>query len=152
METARTLIRCYLEERRIDLCFQGIEEELAGLPGAYGPPRGALFIAERRAVDDADKPHPVGIVALRALPSIGPGVCEMKRLYVAPAARGTGLGRRLVETIIEAARRCGYRTMKLDTLARLKAANALYARCGFRPCPRYNDNPYPDVLYFARDL
>ncbi len=155
MAAARHLIRAYLTERGIDLRFQGVDEELAGLPGSYAPPAGELLLARMRAAGDGEggeEDVPVGIVAVRALPSCGEGVCEMKRLYVAPSARGMGAGRLLVEAIVEQARRLGYRTMKLDTLARLTEANALYARCGFTPCPPYNDNPYPDVLYFERKL
>lgn len=90
-----------------------------------------------------------GCVALKPLDD---GACEMKRLYVRPAARGTGAGRALAEAIVGEARRLGYRTMRLDTLSTMGAARALYLSLGFREVGRYNDNPVPGVLFFELEL
>ena len=87
-----------------------------------------------------------GVVALRPLPD---GACEMKRLYVAPTARGTGLGRRLAQLCVEEARLRGYRTMRLDTLATMTAANHVYGALGFVETEAYYDNPLPGVRYYA---
>jgi putative acetyltransferase len=76
----------------------------------------------------------------------------MKRLYVRPAGRGSGVGRALAESIVEEARRLGYRTMRLDTLPTMGAAQALYRSLGFAETERYNDNPVPGVLFFERAL
>ncbi|MCH8036006.1 MAG: GNAT family N-acetyltransferase [Proteobacteria bacterium] len=119
-----------------------IEAELASLPGSYAPPGGGVWLAH---VDGAL----AGCVALR--PHDG-GTCEMKRLWVRPAFRGLGLGRRLAETGIAAARRAGYRTLCLDTLAFMDAARALYQTLGFHEIPAYYDNPLEDVRYLELDL
>ena len=77
---------------------------------------------------------------------------EVKRLYVQPAARGTGLGRRLVQTAIDGARAIGYRELKLDTLERMAEARSLYAKLGFRECAPYYHNPIAGAVYMAMGL
>jgi ribosomal protein S18 acetylase RimI-like enzyme len=83
---------------------------------------------------------------------VEPGVAEMKRLYVRPAFRGTGLGRELANELIEDARARGYRTMLLDTLASMASARALYHDLGFVAVAPYYDNPLPGVMYMALEL
>jgi ribosomal protein S18 acetylase RimI-like enzyme len=138
-----TLFRAYAAELPVDLALQGFEPELAGLPGDYAPPKGTLLIA--RGADDAA----LGCIGLRPL---GDRICEMKRLYVQPAARQTGLGKALAVAAIEAARQRGYREMKLDTLSQLKQAIALYRSLGFAPIAPYGDHPYEGTLCFGRML
>jgi putative acetyltransferase len=131
------LFRQYAAELAVDLCFQGFAEELAGLPGAYSPPRGRLllgWVGEEAA----------GCVALRPRSA---DTCEMKRLFVLPPFRRTGLGRLLAERVIFEARSIGYRRVVLDTLAPMHAALQLYQSLGFRSCPAYYPNPLPDVVY-----
>ena len=124
------------------LCLQGFESELAALPGRYGPPSGRLLLA-------IDGDRPIGCVGLRDL---GEGACEMKRLYVAEGGRGQGLGRRLVETIIEKAKQAGYTRMRLDTTPDMTTAQELYRSIGFVPAPRYYDDPYHGAVFFELDL
>jgi GNAT superfamily N-acetyltransferase len=126
-----------------DRCFQNMDAELAGLPGEYVSPNGALFVAR------SDEGEAVGCIALHGM---GEGVCEMKRLYVKPSAQGRGLGRRLAETLIGEARRLGFTAMRLDTFEAMVAARALYADLGFKPIAPYNDNPMPGLHYLELTL
>ncbi|WP_406858012.1 GNAT family N-acetyltransferase [Alsobacter sp. KACC 23698] len=144
MDAVRALFGEYIASLGVDLAFQGVEAELAGLPGPYAPPRGALLIAR------TGEGEPVGCVGLRPLRE--QGVCEIKRLYVRPQARGQDLGRRLALAVIAAARAAGFARMRLDTLAPMRSAQALYASLGFQPTPAYYDNPLPGTQYMALDL
>lgn len=142
LDVVRELFAEYERAIGIDLCFQGFADELATLPGRYAPPQGRLYLA--RTADAV-----AGCVALRPL---GDGVCEMKRLYVREAFRGTGVGRALARRVLEDARAIGYRRMVLDTLAGMTAARGLYASLGFRETDPYTPNPYADVRYLGIDL
>lgn len=138
----RRLFRDYAASLDISLDFQDFDTELAGLPGDYQPPAGRLLLAWHE--DQA-----VGCVALRPLE---PGVCEMKRLYVTPAARATGLGRRLAERICGEARAASYSCIRLDTLASMSAARRVYQSLGFREIGPYCFNPSPDAVFLELDL
>ena len=143
----RSLMREYAGFLGADLSFQDFERELEGLPGKYAPPAGALLIA--RAAGKSGVPVAAGCAALR---KIGPGVCEMKRLFVRPAFRGWGLGRQLAARIVQEARRIGYATMRLDTLERLESAVGLYRSMGFVQIPPYCKNPLPGAMFWEKDL
>lgn len=138
------LFRAYEASLDTDLCFQGFEQEVASLPGKYAPPRGALFLVLAR---DGEA---IGCVALR--PIEVDGVCEMKRLYVAPAGRGLGLGKALMRAVIGEARRRGYREMRLDTLPSMTAAQAMYRQAGFVPIEPYYETPVGGTVFMALDL
>lgn len=145
---ARSLFEEYAAALGVDLCFQGFAGELGGLPGDYAPPWGRLLLARRGSVD-------AGCVALRPLRDAADepsDVGEIKRLYVRPSARGSGLGRTLMEAIIQQARAIGYRELRLDTLATMGEARALYASLGFRECDPYCDNPIPGATWMALPL
>ncbi len=137
IESARLLMREYAASLGFDLGFQDFHRELIDLPGVYAPPRGRLLLAycgDRLA----------GCVALREL---GPGVCEMKRLYVRPTYRGFKIGRALAERVIAEARQIGYSRMRLDTVPGMKRAQDLYRSLGFQAIEAYRYNPIPGTVY-----
>jgi GNAT superfamily N-acetyltransferase len=138
----RQVFEEYAEWLGVDLCFQGFQQELDGLPGDYAPPDGQLLMA-------VEGDQAAGCVAMRKL---GDGICEMKRLYVRPKHRGKGLGRKLAEAIIAEARTIGYQRMRLHSLTSLKEAAALYRSLGFTEIPPYQYNPQPDVVFMEVEL
>jgi len=141
-EAIVALLREYWASLGVSLCFQDFDAEVADLPGAYAPPEGQMLLL-RAMLDNAL----VGCVAVRPVPGVS-GMCEMKRLYVRPAARGRGLGRHLALAAMDEAR--GYRRMCLDTLPTLHAAQALYRSVGFREVGMAGSEPA--VVLFERDL
>jgi putative acetyltransferase len=140
--SVEALFREYVTSLAEDISFQNVDDELAGLPGKYARPGGVVLIAWEDGV-------PAGAVAYRMFE---PGVCEMKRLYVRPAFRGRGIARELANELIDDARRRGYRTMLLDTLASMGGARALYRDLGFVPIAPYYDNPLPGVMFMVLEL
>jgi ribosomal protein S18 acetylase RimI-like enzyme len=124
LETVRDLFREYADSLEVDLSFQDFESELADPLGFYE----VVLLADE------------GCVGLRR---IDERTCEMKRLYVRPVARGSGLGRRLAKAVIAAARARGYERMLLDTLPTMTAAQGLYESLGFRETTPYRHNPIP---------
>ena len=153
IEHVRVLMRNYARWTEIDLCFQNFEVELAALPGKYSAPEGGLWLADlagSTSLAGSLLRTPVGVVAVRVLTD---SACELKRLWVQPEAKGTGLGRELARTAIEFARDGGYTEMKLDTLKnRMPAAIALYRSLGFVDAEPYTHNPEPDVLFMTLKL
>jgi GNAT superfamily N-acetyltransferase len=142
IEACRRLFRAYAGGLGFNLAFQDFERELSELPGEYAPPRGRLLLA-------TDGGAAAGCAGVRPLE---PGVCELKRLYVAPDARGAGLGRRLALAAISAARELGYERMRLDTVPAMRAAHALYESLGFAEIAPYRHNPVPGTRYFELRL
>ena len=143
IDAARRIFREYESWLGLDLCFQGFEEELAGLPGKYSSPDGRLFLA----YSEEDL---AGCAALR---KIDPGVCEMKRLFVRDQFRRFGIGRLLIDRLLTAARDIGYRAMRLDTYpAKMGKAVGLYRQYGFIEIPAYYHNPYEGVLFMELQL
>lgn len=148
----RDLFREYVDALGIDLSSQGFDAELAGLPGRYATPRGALFLAWR---PDGDA---IGCVGVRPLERAGTcedtceDTCEIKRLYVRDAGRGSGAGRALAREAIAFAASAGYREVVLDTLPGMTAAIALYRDLGFAQIPPYWESALPGTIYLGKRL
>jgi putative acetyltransferase len=142
LEAVRTLFREYEASLPFRLDFQNFDEEVATLPGDYAAPRGALLVARAEA-------EVAGCVGLRGLDSL---TGELKRLFIRPSQRGTGLGRRLAEAALAEGRRIGYRTIRLDTLPGMEAAQALYAELGFVDVAPYTANPVPGARFLELEL
>jgi ribosomal protein S18 acetylase RimI-like enzyme len=143
LDDVRMLFRAYAASLPVDLGYQDFATELSTLPGKYGPPAGALLLARDRSG------AAIGCVGLRPLAA---GACEMKRLYVAPAARGLGLGRALMAAVLAEGTRLGYRTIRLDTLPTMTAAIAMYRAAGFEPIAPYYDTAPAGTLFLGRAL
>jgi ribosomal protein S18 acetylase RimI-like enzyme len=142
LSAVRELMREYADSLGVDLSYQGFDRELESLPGDYAPPCGALLLAMAgREV--------AGWVAVRPLAE---KFCEMKRLYVRPAGRSTGLGKRLVEAALDHARRAGHGFIRLDTLPTMSAARHLYASLGFRAIAPYYPSPIAGTAFLQLDL
>ena len=139
---ARRLVREYAASLDVDLSFQNFEQELEHFSTEYAAPTGAFILAE-----DAGQ-----FIACIGVRQFADDVGEIKRLYVAPAARGRGLGRVLVERIIAGAKQLGYRGLLLDTLPFMKEAQSLYLSMGFKPTTAYRFNPIAGSAFLRLDL
>jgi ribosomal protein S18 acetylase RimI-like enzyme len=143
LTSAAALFRAYARSLPVDLGPQGFSGELKSLPGPYAPPSGELLLAKRGD-------HMLGAIALKALKP--PHVAEVKRLFVRPQARRIGVGRALVTAILNIARERGYSEVKLDSLASMEGAIALYRSFGFAPIPPYGSHPYPGLVTLGLKL
>ena len=160
LQAAAALFRDYAQEVAPlcgqSLAHQNIDVELAALPGKYAPPTGGIWLARTASsAQDAQSRSFVGCVAIRPLQIPGQTsghTCELKRMYVAPAARGRGVGVALCRAAINFSASAGYSVIKLDTSASMHPAIALYRAAGFVPCERYNDDPMADTLWFELQL
>lgn len=156
IEAVRELFKEYAASLSFNLCFQSFEEELARLPGEYAPWSGMLLLG---LVDD----QVGGCVAFHQLEGEmagvhdklygGSEVCEMKRLYVRPEFRGCGLGRELIDSILNCAAAVGYRKIRLDTVpSEMGKAVQIYQKLGFAEIAPYRSNPIPGAKYMELDL
>jgi GNAT superfamily N-acetyltransferase len=143
IDSVRALFRAYASSLPFSLEYQHFAAELAGLPAPYAPPKGCLMLAHRDG-------GAAGIVALKPL---APRIAELKRLYVVPEARGIGLGRRLAERAIAAAKAKGYERVRLDThRPSMGGAIMLYRALGFAEIPPYGANPSGEFAFFEKRL
>jgi GNAT superfamily N-acetyltransferase len=142
IRSVHALFTEYAASLDFDLDFQDFQAEISRLPGDYAPPEGCLLLA-------AAHPEPIGCIALRQWRR---DICEMKRLYVRENFRGHGIGRLLVQALVDKAARIGYRRMRLDTVPAMHAARALYRSLGFKHIPAYRFNPIEGAEYMELEL
>jgi DNA-binding MarR family transcriptional regulator/GNAT superfamily N-acetyltransferase len=140
---ARACFEAYFREleQRFEMGFDPARTVSAN-PEELVPPVGLFLIAQLDG-------HPLGCGALKVT---GRKVGEIKRMWVAPEARGLGIAQRLLDALEKHAVQMGLDTLQLDTNRALKEAHALYTRNGYREVPRYNDNPYADHWFEKRGL
>jgi GNAT superfamily N-acetyltransferase len=151
----RELWTAYMEEAADDLKRElGFEEDIPAAVAdtlahldQFAPPTGRLVLVEENGA----------ILGCGCLRFIAPGVAEIKRMYLRPAGRGRGLGRQLLNALLEAARQGGYREARLDTDGLMPAAVQLYITAGFEPCAPYPESEIPSEfhnrwLFMRRDL
>ena len=141
-EAVLDIWREFVASPSVSLDYQGNEQEFANLPGKYALPEGRILLADAG-------PRIAGCIALR---KVTLAICEMKKLYVRPFARGAGLGRMLAERLIAEARAAGYAEMRLDVLAEFGAAQQLYASLGFEPAKAVSYNPTPGAKFLGLRL
>jgi ribosomal protein S18 acetylase RimI-like enzyme len=142
LQEVRALFQEYQSQVDAEICFAGFTAELVGLPGEYAAPDGALLLAYVDA-------QAVGCVALR---KVDASRGEMKRLFVSSAARGRGIGRALLDRVMQEARHIGYHELVLDTLPAMTEAQALYRAEGFVDIAPYATHPAPGTLCFGKPL
>jgi Acetyltransferases len=142
MAEIKELFREYADSLNFNLEFQNFEDELAKLPGKYALPAGNLLLA-------VENGKSAGCVGLRPITA---EICEMKRLYTKPVFRGQKIGKALALAIIKEAIKLGYRKMRLDTVASMKEALALYYSVGFREIEAYCFNPIAGAVYLELNL
>ena len=138
------LFYAYAHSLGIDLSFQDFDTEMASMPGKYAPPTGELLLAKSTAGEA------IGCAALRPLGL--EGVCEIKRLYVTPLGRGTGVGKALAQAIVAQATELGYSEMRLDTLPSMTAAVGLYHSLGFVDILAYYATPLEGTRFLSLSL
>ena len=134
--------REFVASPSVSLAHQNNHVEFADIPGKYAEPDGRILLADWDGEVD-------GCVALKRVDRY---ICEMKRLYVRPAARGHALGRRLVEQLVADARELGYASMRLDTVPAMATAQRLYEHLGFQDTPPYTANPVPGARFMQLRL
>jgi len=127
---------------RANIGLEQIDEQIAELPGDYGPPRGEIILAFTHEE----------VVACGALRELEPKVGEIKRIYVRADHRGPGFGPRLTQALLDRAQQLRYERVRVDTLPTMAAAIQFYQEMGFEPIPAYWIHPVPGALFFEYTL
>lgn len=143
----------YLLKCGVDLSFQDFENEFKNLPGIYSKEKRGnillIFTFDELENNLPKDPIAVGMVSLKDLDD---NICEMKRLFVVENFRRFGLGKILMDNIIDYAKKTGYDKLRWDTLKKLREASFLYDKYNYSLIQPYNYNPFDDVVYYEVDL
>jgi GNAT superfamily N-acetyltransferase len=145
VEEVRRLVLLHAAARIATPGVEHMQADAAALPGPYQPPRGGLWLARASGATNEG----IGCVALRPLDARS---AEVKRMYVDVAWRGRGVGRALMERLINEARARGYETLRLGTLDDMADAQSLYRSLGFAPISRYRPDELMDTRFFEMHL
>ena len=140
---ASILFREYESGLGIDLGFQNFREELETISIQYGKPNGVLILA---------KSTELKIIGCAGVRRYEGSICELKRMYIKPEARGLGLGKILLRKSVEIATELGYSKMRLDILPDMKKAIKMYEREQFHEIEAYRYNPVKGARYYEKDL
>ena len=143
-DMGRELFRQYLDSLDFDMDFQDVDREIQEIHVGYNHPVGALLLALDRNADMA-----VGCIGVRKFDA---RAAELKRMYILPAHRGLGLGKRLLESALETAKGLGYSTVLLDSDSRMQTAIGLYRAYGFVETDAYRFNPLEGAIYMKKEL
>lgn len=156
LKSIRDLFLEYVTWLNLDISFQNFSDEFLNLPGKYGPPKGSLLLAK-----DSSEGTVLGCVALRPIELLPMfvdnernhrSICEIKRLYVYPKARGRGVAKILLKQVISIAKEKKYEMILLDTLAHMEQARRLYISEGFEETSPYYENPLENVIYYGKSI
>ena len=144
--------RPVIEVRRVRGDDPAAVEMLAAMEAEVASELGPMTADRTSTVAPSEMVPPAGVfvlvcddervVAGGGVRRLGDGVAEIKRMYVVPAARGAGHGRRLLDALEAAAADLGYGRVRLDTAASMTTAAAMYRRAGYREIADYNGNSY----------
>lgn len=142
-QKAKVLFLEYAKSLNFDLCFQNFESELNTLNIQYNLPCGALVLV----LDEND--FEIGCVGIRKLDG---KTSELKRMYVKKEFRNKGIGKKLLQMVIEESKKLGYEKIQLDTISTMKEAIYLYEKFGFVEISAYRYNPFENAKYFELSL
>ena len=142
-KVATELFQEYAYQTGYDLEFQNFNEELKKIESHYSAPGGAIFIGYD------EEGVPIGCFGIRKFDA---SICELKRMYLKPEARGLGIGKQLLNKAIEVGSELKYKKMRLDTLPTMVSAIKLYEKTGFYKIEAYRFNPVAGALYYEIKL
>ena len=141
-EAAKRLIQEYADSLSVDLGYDDFEREIDHLSDYYGPPTGLILLAKEKSAF-------IGVLCVR---NLGDFIAEIKRMYVRPAFRGHGIGRKLLTMAIDEAKGLGYRYLRLDTIPEMKSAIYLFLTAGFYEIEDFGYNPYAGARFMEYKL
>ena len=134
--------REFVANSPVNLDYQRNDADFVDLPGKYAAPKGCILLADRAGEIE-------GCIAFR---KVSNDICEMKRLYVRPHARGNNVGHKLVKRLIADARRAGYGEIRLDVQEKSVSAQRLYKAFGFVAAEPISFNPVPGASFLGLHL